>query len=147
MRFAGAIPHRAPLKVQVRATPRKTRYRPERKATIGRPPEITTELTMNHSPAPIQLLVWQDFDDFWRELEGSHAETPYTFDAYDEEVARIAFKAGRESMRQQVVAVVERLLVMRRLAQPTEAQVSEVGHAVLREIVEDMTGLVRAQDN
>jgi hypothetical protein len=109
---------------------------------------------MNHSAASIQLLVWQDFEDFWRELEGSHAETPYTFDAYDEEVARIAFKAGRESMRQQVVAVVERLLAARRIAPPKpgigelgDAQASEVGRAVLREIVEDMTGLVRSSDN
>lgn len=102
---------------------------------------------MNDSPASIQLLVWQDFEDFWSELEGLHAETPYTFDAYDEEVARIAFKAGRESMRQQVVAVVERLLATRRITQPSEAQVSEVGRAVLREIVEDMTGLVRTTDN
>lgn len=101
---------------------------------------------MNHSAAPFQLLVWQDFDDFWRELEGSHAQTPYTFDAYDEEVARIAFKAGRESMRQQVVAVVERLLAGR-IAPVGDAQASEVGRAVLREIVEDMTVLVRRQDN
>ncbi|MFV8753216.1 hypothetical protein ACNOYE_21930 [Nannocystaceae bacterium ST9] len=96
--------------------------------------------------APFQLLVWQDFDDFWSELEGSHAETPYTFDAYDEEVARIAFKAGRESMRQQVVAVIERLMAARR-PPAIEAQASEAGRAVLREIVDDVAGLVRTRDN
>jgi len=112
---------------------------------------ITTTLTMNDSAAPIQLLVWQDFEDFWRELEGAHADTPYTFDAYDEEVARIAFKAGRESMRQQVVAVVERMLATRRApsARGVEAEgpANDVGRAVLRELVDDVVDLVRAHEN
>ncbi|EDM75947.1 hypothetical protein PPSIR1_19779, partial [Plesiocystis pacifica SIR-1] len=38
----------------------------------------------------MKILTWQDFDEFWEALEASHAETPYTFDAYDEEVARVA---------------------------------------------------------
>lgn len=142
-----ALAPRANFKVSTWAASRKSRPPPNVKLRSVGPAEITTNQTMNDSPASIQLLVWQDFEDFWSELEGLHAETPYTFDAYDEEVARIAFKAGRESMRQQVVAVVERLLATRRITQPSEAQVSEVGRAVLREIVEDMTGLVRTTDN
>ena len=51
---------------------------------------------MAQSSNRIQILTWADFDEFWQELEESHEQTPYTFDAYDEEVARIAFKAGRE---------------------------------------------------
>lgn len=94
--------------------------------------------------SPFELMVWQDFEDFWRELEGSHADTPYTFDAYDEEVARIAFRAGRESMRQQVVAVIERMMLARERSRADEG---EIGRAVLREIVDDMTGLSRASDN
>lgn len=94
--------------------------------------------------APFQLLVWQDFDDFWRELERTHADTPYTFDAYDEEVARIAFRAGRESMRQQVVALLERMMDAREHARSREA---DVGRALLREIADDMTSIQRVSDN
>jgi hypothetical protein len=93
---------------------------------------------------PFQLLVWQDFDDFWRELESRHADTPYTFDAYDEEVARIAFRAGRESMRQQVVALLERMMEVREHGRSREG---EVGRAVLREIADDMTVLARVSEN
>lgn len=103
----------------------------------------------------IQILTWADFDDFWEALEESHEQTPYTFDAYDEEVARIAFKAGRESMRRQVVAMVEHMLESRRTdlsglrADPDgrQAVTAEVGRAVLREISDDISSLIRAEDN
>ncbi len=105
----------------------------------------------------LQVLIWAEFDDFWRELEASHEATPYTFDAYDEEVARIAFKAGRESMRRQVVAMVEHLLEARladrrRLAGPAgseddRAALAEIGRSVLREIADDVSSLVRAEEN
>jgi hypothetical protein len=109
----------------------------------------------------IQILTWADFDDFWQALEESHEQTPYTFDAYDEEVARIAFKAGRESMRRQVVAMVEHMLESRRIEQPRQpgqpgqpvdpqgrrAVTAEVGRAVLREIADDVSSLIRAEDN
>ncbi|HLT38092.1 MAG TPA: hypothetical protein VK034_17520 [Enhygromyxa sp.] len=103
----------------------------------------------------MQVLIWAEFDDFWRELEASHEQTPYTFDAYDEEVARIAFKAGRESMRRQVVAMVEHLLETnladrRRLGRDAEAAraaLAEVGRSVLRELADDVSELVRAEEN
>ncbi|PRQ06770.1 hypothetical protein [Enhygromyxa salina] len=103
----------------------------------------------------IQILTWADFDDFWQALEESHEQTPYTFDAYDEEVARIAFKAGRESMRRQVVAMVEHMLESRRAELPglrvdpggEQAVTAEVGRAVLREIADDVSSLIRAEDN
>jgi hypothetical protein len=107
----------------------------------------------------LQVLIWAEFDDFWRELEASHEQTPYTFDAYDEEVARIAFKAGRESMRRQVVAMVEHVLEAkladrRRLAgglggdaEAARAALVEIGRSVLREIADDVSDLVRAEEN
>lgn len=100
----------------------------------------------------IQVLTWQDFDDFWRELERSHEDTPYAFDAYDEEVARVAFKAGRESMLEQVVALLEHMLEAREAgpalsSKPKDAATSELSRAVLREVVEDVSALVRAEDN
>jgi hypothetical protein len=106
-------------------------------------------------PNRLQLLTWADFDEFWQALEESHEQTPYTFDAYDEEVARIAFKAGRESMRQQVVAMVEHMLESRRgdllglRVDPDgrQAATAAVGRAVLREISDDVTALIRAEDN
>ncbi len=107
---------------------------------------------MNEGSKPFQIVTWQDFDDFWRDLESSHAETPYTFDAYDEEVARIAFKAGRESMRRQVVAMVEHLLASGRIepsrtdSSPKPA-VAEIGRAVLLGLVDDFSTLTRVEDN
>lgn len=106
-------------------------------------------------PSRLQVLSWAEFDDFWRELEASHEQTPYTFDAYDEEVARIAFKAGRESMRRQVVAMVEHVLEAnladrRRLggdAEAARAALAEIGRSVLREIADDVDSLVRAEEN
>jgi hypothetical protein len=103
----------------------------------------------------LQVLIWAEFDDFWRELEASHEQTPFTFDAYDEEVARIAFKAGRESMRRQVVAMVEHLLEAnladrRRLGRDVEADraaLVEIGRSVLREIADDVSSIVRAEEN
>lgn len=105
--------------------------------------------------ARLQVLVWAEFDEFWRELEASHEQTPYTFDAYDEEVARIAFKAGRESMRRQVVAMVEHMLESRLAdrqapspdVHTARAALAEIGRSVLREIAEDVSSLVRAEDN
>lgn len=110
------------------------------------------------------MLSWADFDDFWRELEASHEETPYTFDAYDEEVARIAFKAGRESMRRQLVAMVEHMLETRRVVpsaprperdgreretgQPAgQAATIEMGRALLRGLADDVRTLVRSEEN
>src|SRR5689334_1918864 len=102
---------------------------------------------------------WAEFEDFWRELEASHEETPYTFDAYDEEVARIAFKAGRESMRRQLVAMVEHMLESRRLSAPhaargegrepdaKQAATIEMGRALLRGIADDVSSLVRSEEN
>ncbi len=101
---------------------------------------------MSSSADCIQLLTWQDFTEFWEALEASHEQTPYTFDAYDEEVARIAFKAGRESMRRQVVALIEHMVESGAGAH-AQAPVTEVGCAVLREIVGDVDELVRAEDN
>lgn len=106
-------------------------------------------------PSRLQVLIWAEFDDFWRELEASHEETPYTFDAYDEEVARIAFKAGRESMRRQVVAMVEHMLESRLAGrqQPSadphtaRAALVEIGRSVLREIADDVSSLVRTEEN
>lgn len=99
-------------------------------------------------------MTWAEFDDFWRELESSHEQTPYTFDAYDEEVARIAFKAGRESMRRQVVAIVEYMLsrhgqssALHAERDPRQAATAEIGRALLRDIAEDVGHLVRAEDN
>ena len=106
-----------------------------------------------------RVLTWADFDEFWRELEASHEETPYTFDAYDEEVARIAFKAGRESMRRQLVAMVEHMLESRRLpvlppargegsdVEARQAATIELGRALLRGIADDVTILVRSEEN
>jgi hypothetical protein len=113
---------------------------------------------MSSSEPRLQVLIWAEFDDFWRELEASHEQTPYTFDAYDEEVARIAFKAGRESMRRQVMAMVEHMLEARRAdrlpphspnaeAQAAQAVLAELGRSVLREIADDMSSLVRAEEN
>ena len=110
---------------------------------------------MAHSPERFQLLTWAEFDDFWRELEASHEETPYTFDAYDEEVARIAFKAGRESMRRQIVAMVEHMLELRRAEELSmrsaragrDASSMEIGQALLREIADDVSSLMTAEDN
>jgi hypothetical protein len=115
---------------------------------------------MDQPPERIQVLTWADFDDFWRELEASHEETPYTFDAYDEEVARIAFKAGRESMRRQLVGMVEHLLESRRMPsapqsagregrEPDARQAAtiEMGRALLRGIADDVSSLVRAEEN
>ncbi|NVB40450.1 hypothetical protein G6O69_21600 [Pseudenhygromyxa sp. WMMC2535] len=109
---------------------------------------------MTDSSARFKVLTWQDFDEFWQALEASHEETPYTFDAYDEEVARIAFKAGRESMRRQIVAMLEHMIEVQGSAAPTiasrrEAQsaVAEVGRAVLRELVDDVDAIIRAEDN
>ncbi|MFO7568021.1 MAG: hypothetical protein R6X02_35595 [Enhygromyxa sp.] len=113
-------------------------------------------MTMSSSdPSRFQVLIWAEFDDFWRELEASHEQTPYTFDAYDEEVARIAFKAGRESMRRQVVAMVEHLLEAnladrRRLghdAEAARAALVEIGRSVLQEIADDVSSIVRAEEN
>lgn len=95
-------------------------------------------------------MTWADFDDFWRELEASHEETPYTFDAYDEEVARIAFKAGRESMRRQLVAVVEHMLESKKVVPPLDAKQAatiEMGRALLRGLADDVRSLVRAEEN
>jgi hypothetical protein len=106
-----------------------------------------------------RVLTWADFDDFWRELEASHEETPYTFDAYDEEVARIAFKAGRESMRRQLVAVVEHMLESSRVPsmqrperegrepETRQAATIEMGRALLRGLAEDVSSLVRSEEN
>ncbi|PRP92230.1 hypothetical protein ENSA5_50320 [Enhygromyxa salina] len=102
-----------------------------------------------------QVLTWAEFDEFWRALEASHEQTPYTFDAYDEEVARIAFKAGRESMRRQVVAMVEHMLESNRAAplglrvdpEGRPATAAEISRAVLREIADDVSSLIRAEDN
>ena len=110
---------------------------------------------MGDSPERFQLLTWAEFDEFWRELEASHEDTPYTFDAYDEEVARIAFKAGRESMRRQIVGMVEHMLELRRAEELSmrgtrakrDACGSEIGQALLREIADDVSSLVRAEDN
>lgn len=110
---------------------------------------------MGQSAERFQLLTWAEFDDFWRELEASHEETPYMFDAYDEEVARIAFKAGRESMRRQIVAMVEQMLELRRAEQfstrsardKRSPDTAEIGQALLREIAEDVSSLVHAEDN
>jgi hypothetical protein len=110
---------------------------------------------MGQPPERFQLLTWAEFDDFWRELEASHEQTPYTFDAYDEEVARIAFKAGRESMRRQIVAMVEHLLESREARGHTlpaardarRAATEEISRALLREIADDVSSLVRAEDN
>jgi hypothetical protein len=103
------------------------------------------------------VLTWADFDEFWRELEASHEETPYTFDAYDEEVARIAFKAGRESMRRQLVAMVEHMLESHRAGTSAlrpgrevdakQAATIELGRALLRGIADDVSTLVRAEEN
>lgn len=104
------------------------------------------------------MLTWAEFDDFWRELEASHEETPYTFDAYDEEVARIAFKAGRESMRRQLVAMVEHMLesgrapVLPQVPRGSEvdarqAATIEMGRALLRGIADDVSTLVRSEEN
>jgi hypothetical protein len=95
---------------------------------------------MDQPPERFPVLTWADFDDFWRELEASHEETPYTFDAYDEEVARIAFKAGRESMRRQLVAMVEHTLESRGVA-------ATAPRALLRGIADDVSSLVRAEEN
>ncbi|MCA9697874.1 MAG: hypothetical protein KC431_10155 [Myxococcales bacterium] len=86
-------------------------------------------------------MTWRDFDEFWRELESSHEETPYTFDAYDEEVARIAFKAGRESMRRQLTALLEHMIEQRG-GGPTE-----LGRAILRELADDVEEMVRVEEN
>jgi hypothetical protein len=107
-----------------------------------------------------RVLTWADFDDFWRELEASHEETPYTFDAYDEEVARIAFKAGRESMRRQLVAMVEHMLETRRVVPSAprperearegdarQAATIEMGRALLRGLADDVSSLVRSEEN
>ena len=107
-----------------------------------------------------RVLTWADFDDFWRELEASHEETPYTFDAYDEEVARIAFKAGRESMRRQVVAMVEYMLETNRASMippaprgetrevdARQAATIELGRTLLRGIADDVSTLVRSEEN
>jgi len=106
-------------------------------------------------PSQLKVMIWAEFDDFWRELEASHEQTPYTFDAYDEEVARIAFKAGRESMRRQVVAMVENMLESRLAdrnapsadVHTARAALVEIGRSVLREIADDVSSLVRAEDN
>lgn len=100
-------------------------------------------------------MTWAEFDEFWRELETSHEQTPYTFDAYDEEVARIAFKAGRESMWRQIAAMVEQLIDAREArgaALPAardarRAATEEISRALLREIADDLGSLVRAEDN
>jgi hypothetical protein len=120
---------------------------------------------MDQPPERIRVLTWADFDDFWRELEASHEETPYTFDAYDEEVARIAFKAGRESMRRQLVAMVEHMLESRRVmpsvprperearegdarqAAAGELGRAELGRALLRGLADDVSSLVRSEEN
>jgi hypothetical protein len=120
---------------------------------------------MDQPPERFRVLTWADFDDFWRELEASHEETPYTFDAYDEEVARIAFKAGRESMRRQLVAMVEHMLESRETApragalragaprpgreevDAKQAATIEMGRALLRGIADDVSSLVRSEEN
>jgi hypothetical protein len=114
---------------------------------------------MDQPPERFRVLTWADFDDFWRELEASHEETPYTFDAYDEEVARIAFKAGRESMRRQLVAMVEHMLESRRVlpaprpegdarqAPTIEMGRAELGRALLRGLADDVSSLVRSEEN
>lgn len=115
---------------------------------------------MDQPPERFRVLTWADFDDFWRELEASHEETPYTFDAYDEEVARIAFKAGRESMRRQLVALVEYMLEPRREQPPAprperegregdarQAATIEMGRALLRGLADDVSSLVRSEEN
>lgn len=103
----------------------------------------------------MKILTWQDFDEFWEALEASHAETPYTFDAYDEEVARVAFKAGRESMRRQVVAIIEHLLVADGSTKldgvtqrSTSADPSQLARTeALREIVDDVDLLAHVESN
>ena len=110
---------------------------------------------MAQSSNRFQILTWAEFDEFWQALEDSHEQTPYTFDAYDEEVARIAFKAGRESMRRQVAAMVEHMLESRRTELPglrvdpqrQQAVTAEIGRALLREIAADVSSLIRAEDN
>lgn len=114
---------------------------------------------MDQGADRFRVLTWADFDEFWRELEASHEETPYTFDAYDEEVARIAFKAGRESMRRQLVAMVEHMLESRCLpvlppargdgrdVEARQAAMIEIGRALLRGIADDVGTLVRSEEN
>jgi hypothetical protein len=115
---------------------------------------------MDQPPERLRVLTWADFDDFWSELEASHEETPYTFDAYDEEVARVAFKAGRESMRRQLVAMVEYMLETRRAVPPAprpqrdgregdprQAATIELGRALLRGLADDVSSLVRSEEN
>lgn len=115
---------------------------------------------MDQPPDRFRVLTWADFDDFWRELEASHEETPYTFDAYDEEVARIAFKAGRESMRRQLVAMVEHMLETRRVVpsatrpqaearegEARQAATIEMGRTLLRGLADDVSSLVRSEEN
>jgi hypothetical protein len=107
---------------------------------------------MDDASERLRIVTWADFDDFWQELEASHEETPYTFDAYDEEVARIAFKAGRESMRRQLVAMIEHHLATRSEGLLTRrddraAAKLELGRTLLHELTEDVSTLVRAEDN
>ena len=110
---------------------------------------------MAQPPDSLRFLSWADFDEFWRELEASHEQTPYTFDAYDEEVARIAFKAGRESMRRQLAAMIEHLLEARRLQPPRrtadgearQTATAEVVRSLLVELADDVGDIERREGN
>lgn len=106
---------------------------------------------MTLSSDPIRALTWRDFDDFWRELESAHEQTPYTFDAYDEEVARIAFKAGRESMLRQMLARLEHMLELSRSRgrgpATCDATRVEAGRVVLRQIAAEMRAIACCEDN
>lgn len=102
---------------------------------------------MSSNSDPVPTSTWAEFDEFWEALESSHAETPYTFDAYDEEVARIAFKAGRESMRRHLAALLEHRLAATRGAGWSRVSAAEVDRGVLQVLVDDVDALVRAEDN
>jgi hypothetical protein len=132
---------------------------PSRSRRLRRPAVVacTAGDLMDQPAERFRVLTWADFDDFWRELEASHEETPYTFDAYDEEVARIAFKAGRESMRRQLVAMVEHMLETRRVTPSAprperegdarQTATIEMGRALLRGLADDVSTLVRSEEN
>ena len=106
---------------------------------------------MTGSSKRIHVTTWADFDEFWSELRTSHDKTPYAFDAFDEEVARIAFKAGRESMRRQVAAMLEHTLELQAAAAGRMAgfvaSANEREEAMLRELVEEVGTLRPFEEN
>ena len=94
----------------------------------------------------LRVIGWQDFEEFWRDLEANYSETPYAFDAYDEEIARIAFKAGREAMRRQLLAKLEHMSSVR-IARRDDSEASRLGRAMLREAIEDLGASMRFENN